>query len=174
MFGLHTRFGIFVGVTALAAVTIRVTLRFCLRDLIPCNARVDMSRLIRIIDSDGLDTDLCVQQSAGFASGARTRYIAAVVSRACRAKFGFNASTEANDKTARKWMYDLIVAMPDMRKSDVSRILNFALVLVYIPDSTEVRCQQMKVATPRLDRDRAYAAKWWDWWYFRPSYPLSG
>jgi len=133
-----------------------------------------MAQMLPIIDYEELSVETSVANSRSWASGPRTQIIAAAVSRDCRTKFGFVYETEANRMVARKWMYDLIIASPDMRKVDASRILNLALILVFIPDAVEVECQQMKVAAAKIQRQREYATKWWDWGSSSPSRAASG
>jgi len=159
---------------AVVGIAARSAWSYYTRNLITRAARDNMAQAIRNIDSDDLSVETSIAATRTWGSGVRTQMIAAAVSRDCRTQFGFASETEANKLVARKWIHDAIMANPDMRRCDASRIMGLAMILVFVPDAAEVEREQMKVAYSRIKRDREYATKWWDWGFTSPSTPLSG
>lgn len=104
--------------------------------------------------------------------------IAAAASRECRAKFAFRSRTEANELVAHKWMYDYVVSLRDMRRTDAHVILPIALQLVFVPASYEIEASQIQFV-PAVQRRIALMSatwaverSWYEWLTGRFSRPV--
>lgn len=92
--------------------------------------------------------------------GVRTKHIARDAARLCRGKFAFGVRNAANELVARKFVYDYITNLPDMRRTDVCNIVHLATMFSFVPSSFEV-------AIKRMERTDVYANRWFD--YLQPS-----
>jgi len=68
----------------------------------------------------------------------RLRSIAALLSRQCRAEFGFTGSSQANKMVARRYILTQIKQFKDLRKVDAARVVNMAVEMSMLMDVDEM------------------------------------
>lgn len=72
----------------------------------------------------------------------RLRSIAALLSRQCRAEFGFTGSSHANKMVARRFILTQIKQFKDLRKVDAARVVNMAVEFSMLMDYDELQLHQ--------------------------------
>ncbi len=72
----------------------------------------------------------------------RLRSIAALLSRQCRAEFGFTGSSQANKMVARRYILTQIKQFKDLRKVDAARVVNMAVEYSMLMDADELQIHQ--------------------------------
>lgn len=124
-------------------------------------AKTPLRMLIDNIDREDLDSTDVGTRTTGMSHGKRTKYIAAAISRDCRSRFGFKSRSAANEMVARKWMYDRLRKIKDLRHSDCGAILNLACVVVFLPDELECECNDMIKTFEYRSRAAGFVTSTW-------------
>ena len=84
--------------------------------------------------------------------------LAVSVARECRTKFRFTNQSEANVLVAHKWIHDRVIALPDIRTTDVATVVPLAVKLAFIASVTEV---QINMVTDAELAQVQYAQRDW-------------
>jgi hypothetical protein len=143
--------------------------------LIPEEYRATARFLLNTTDASVMDAQQVLLDDS-LSRGVKTRQIAAFAALGCRARFGFRIRSEANEMVARKWLFDHISSLKDMRLSDVPLIMPLALELCFVPSKAELEAKAIMQTAVIRGRQVAYEAAYWDWgvgWFKHPK-PVSG
>lgn len=159
-------------VLAIAGLGLCAYVAYRLRDMLSPEDEREMFRTLEAIDEVDPDLDMVSRQGsqeAGVEWGRakRARYLAACVSREARAKFQPRIRTVATEMVLHKWMYDRLMEHKHIRKSDVARIVAYAVDMVWIPSDYEVQVRRETAADARNRRLAQYGRAWWSWHWWR-------
>jgi len=150
---------------------------FIVRGLVTNSIRVTGEVGIDTIDSHQFSSEEIASMNKDVRScRVRRHQLACSIGVECRAKFGFRVRSEANEIIARKWIYDSLVLLVDMRKADIPHIMPYALEVAFTPSIHELRARAVTQSRAVQTRLRDSEIQFWDWGYYfarRPE-PLSG
>jgi len=148
-----------------------------IRGLVTNSIRVTGEVGIETIDSHQFSSEEIASSSKDVRScRVRRHQLACSIGVECRAKFGFRSRSEANEIIARKWIYDSLTLLADMRKADIPHIMPYALEVAFTPSIHELRARAVTQSRAVQTRLRDAEIQFWDWGYYftrRPE-PLSG